>query len=147
MISNTLVLLSRIMTKLLAIVVIASVCMFAQEAKPQEADEVWEYCVAETNINAGFRDGRYEAKVQVCYASDRGCKEETFVLSEAAPDRLQRQYLEWEAAGVTNRAIAKTLAQLGKDRWQLVSVVETPYPPPDRPMVRSKSFYFKRRAR
>jgi hypothetical protein len=135
------------MIKLIALLIIASGCVFGQEAEPQAAGERWEYCVAESTAFASFRDGKYEARVRICYASERGCREETVVVSEEAAERFQRRYVEDEADSVIDRAFAKTLASLGKERWELVGVVEAPYPTDGRPLTRGKSLYFKRRAR
>ena len=131
----------RGMTKLIAIFIVAWACVSAQEANPVAAGESWEYCTVDAGLASLNRDGVYEAKVRVCYAQDQGCREEVVTMSER---RKQESYSESEAAAVGSRATAKALAQLGKDRWELVSVTERSV---DSFWIRSRTYFFKRRAR
>jgi len=143
------------MTRLIAVLIIASASVSAQKANPPAADERWEYCLAESTSGTDSAAGELVAKVSVCYATDQGCREDNFTDSAPVPaDLLQRKpgpakvevfRRSMQAAAVlAARTEAKALAQLGKDRWELVSVG---YPGSDVGEGRWKVLYFKRRVR
>jgi hypothetical protein len=144
MISDTLALLSWIMTKLFAIFIIASCFVFAQETQATAVDERWEYCIAKAGWAGESGTGRLEGQVDICYTTEQGCRQETIRISDPIPAGLKPQYVPSQSMLVLERAVEKTLAQLGKDRWELVSVV---YPNPRGVTPYSRAFYFKRRVR
>ncbi len=123
---------------------IASGCVFAQEAKAPAAEERWEYCVAKAGWAGESGTGRLEGQVDICYTTEQGCRQETSKISDPIPAGLKPQYVPSQSMLVLERAVENTLAQLGKDRWELVSVV---YPNPQGVTPYSRAFYFKRRAR
>lgn len=124
------------MRTLIAILMLLSSGMVAQETNVR-----WEYCVAESQLPNLNTDGFYEGKVRICHATAQGCREELVTLSDQV--RYER-YDQYAAAAVDQRAVAKALALLGKDGWELVSVELRSR---DDFRGQSRLLYFKRRAR
>ena len=147
------------MTKLIALFIIASGCVPAQTAKPAATDERWEYCVASSSSNVNSASGKVEANVTVCYLMEQGCRDENFAPSEPIPPELAlpaptgretapRGPKWFKALGqgdaLRDRAMSKAISQLGKEGWELVSVV---YPGADTGAPVRRGLYFKRRLR
>ena len=101
----------------------------------------WEYCVAESRLANLNADGFYEGKVRICHATAQGCREEVVAVTDQV---RQERYDHYEAAAVDQRAVAKALAVLGKDGWELVSVELKGR---DDFRGQSRLLYFKRRVR
>ncbi len=106
------------MKNTLVILALASACVTAQEKTPA-SERKWEYCIVESLGTIGVSSGKWQGYVRICYAADDGCRVDNVTITEAV-DKSNG----FQEAELGQRAVAKALAQLGKDGWELVAVGE-----------------------